>query len=107
MAFLVHRKAIVVVPVNGRNELRYYGDVETTSSSCDLSTSYVVLNREIGLAAGESTPFTLVSSNGTTLLNIGLRVEDQQYNKVLAKRQQHEFNTFLKVDGQVRPRNFL
>ncbi len=106
-AFLVHRKAIVVVPVSGRNELRLYNNVETTSQSCDLTTSYVVLNREIGSQAGENTPFSIVTSSGVSLLNIALRVEDQQYNKVLAKKQANEFNTFMKVESRVRPRNFL
>jgi len=106
-AFLVHRKAIVVVPANGRNELRLYPNVETTSSACDLTTSFVVLNNEIGGQTGENTPFTIVTQNVVTFLNIALRVEDQQYNKALASKQANEFNTFLRVDAMVRPRNFL
>ncbi len=106
-AFLIHRKAIVVVPVNGRNELRLYPDVETTSNTCDLSTTYTVLNREIGSQAGENTPFSIVTSDGVPLLNVSLRIEDQQYNKVLANKQAHEVNTFIKIDGRVRPRNYL
>ena len=53
-AYLVHRKALVVVPVNGRTELRMYGDAETTTnqnppaSYYSDSANYVVLTREIG-----------------------------------------------------------
>ena len=105
--FLVHRKAIVVVPVGGRSELRLYSNVETTSSTCDLSTSYVVLARGIGSQTGENTPFTLVTQNTMTFLNIAMRAESQEYNKVLANKQAADFNTFLRADTRVRPRNFL
>ena len=106
-AFVIHRKAIVVVPVGGRNELRLYYDVETTGNTCNLNTPYSVLNREIGSQAGENTPFSIVTTDGSSFLNVAMRVEDQQYNKTLATKQAHEFNSFLKVDGRVRPRNFL
>lgn len=106
-AFLVHRKAIVVIPTNGRNELRLYSNVETSSNTRDLTTSYIVLNREIGTAIGEDKPFSLVTENTVTYLAIDMHVEAQQFGKVLASRQAKQFNTFLEVDGRVRPRNFL
>jgi type II secretory pathway pseudopilin PulG len=106
-ALLLHRRAIVVVPVNGRNELRFYPSVETTDNTCDLTTSYIVLNREIGTGAGEGVPFTLVTDNTVTFLNIGMHVEAQQFAQVLSRRQAKQFNTFLEVNGRVRPRNFL
>lgn len=106
-AFLVHREAIVVVAAGGRNELRYYPNVETPSNSCDLTTTYAVLTRGIGNEPGENTPFTIVTQNGVSFLNIAMRAEDQQFNNVLANRQVKDFNTFFRVDGQVRPRNFL
>jgi prepilin-type N-terminal cleavage/methylation domain-containing protein len=106
-AFLVHRKAVVVVQTNGRNELRLYSNVETLHSTCDLTTSYIILNREIGTAAGEEKPFTLVTENTVTFLAIAMHVEAQQFGKVLTNRQAKQFNTFLEVNGRVRPRNFL
>lgn len=117
-AYLVHRKALVVVPVNGRSELRMYGDAETTTtqnppaSYYSDSANYFVLTREIGTQAGENTPFSLVTQNGATFLNIAMRVENQQYNTYLQSRysvasQARDFNTFLRVDTMLRPRNFL
>jgi hypothetical protein len=34
-----------------------------------------------------------------------MRVEDHQYNNYLASHQAKEFNTFLRVDTMLRPRN--
>lgn len=106
-AFLVHREAIVVVPSNGRNELRIYPDVETTSNSCSLATTYRVLSRDIANKSGDNTPFTIVTKDGANFISIAMRVEDTHYNQILASKQAKEFNTYLQVDAQVRPRNFL
>jgi hypothetical protein len=121
-AYLVHRKALVVVPVNGVDgppaELRMYGDAETTTnqnppaSYYSNSANYVVLTREIatkqyGTDPREETPFSLVTENGATYLNIAMRVEDQKFNNRLRSQQAKEFNTFLRVDTLSRPRNFL
>lgn len=106
-AYLIHRRAIVVVPVNGRKELRLYPNVETTAKTCDLTTSYLVLNREIGTQNGEDVPFTTVTQNGISFINVSMRIEDHQYDKVLANKQLKDFNNFLRVDTLVRPRNFL
>ena len=106
-AFLVHRRAIVVVQNNGRNELRLYPNVETITSTCDLTTSYLVLNNSIGTQNGENTPFTVVTQDGNSFLSVSMRIEDQQYNKVLSKKQVQDSNTFLRVDTLIRPRNFL
>ncbi|HEY2614503.1 MAG TPA: hypothetical protein VGI42_02240 [Chthoniobacterales bacterium] len=107
-AYAVHRKAFVVVPVaaNGRGELRMYNDAETLPNF-NNPASYIVLTGEIGGQVGENTPFSIVTQNGATFLNIAMRVEDQQLNKYLATQQSKEFNTFLRVDTMLRPRNFL
>ncbi len=110
IAYVVHRRAFVVVPVNGRAELRVYGDAETVTDYNDPA-GYKVLTREIGTKTvnglAENVPFSLVTQNETSFLSIAMRVEDQQFNKYLATRQSKEFNTFLRVDTMLRPRNFL
>jgi prepilin-type N-terminal cleavage/methylation domain-containing protein len=109
-AYLVHRKAFVVVPVSGRGELRMYNNAEAVANYND-PTTYVVLTREIGTQVinglDEKTPFSLVTQNGNKFLSIAMRVEDQQFNKYLGTHQAKEFNTFLRVDTMLRPRNFL
>jgi type II secretory pathway pseudopilin PulG len=108
IAYLIHREAFVIVPGGGRAELRFYGSAETLGpGNYNDTTTYVVLTRDIGTANGETTPFTLVTQSGTTFLNIAMRVEDRQFNAYLATRQANEFNTFLRVDTMLRPRNFL
>jgi hypothetical protein len=117
-AYLVHRKALVVVPVNGRSELRMYADAETTTSQnppasyYSDSANYVVLTREIGTQSGENTPFSVVTQNGANFLGVAMRVESQKYNTYLQGRysstsQARDFNTFLRVDTISRPRNLL
>jgi type II secretory pathway pseudopilin PulG len=107
-AYRIHREAIIVAPTNGRAELRFYRDAETlTTSNCNNASTYTVLTRDIGTAAGESTPFSYVTQGATRFLNVAMRVEDRQFNAYLASRQAHEFNTFLRVDTMLRPRNFL
>ncbi len=116
-AYLLHRKAFVVVPpaslitVNGispQAELRMYPDAENLPAVINDSSKYVVLTRDIGTKtiAGldENKPFSYVTQNGTTYLNIAMRIEDRQYNKRLANQQANEFNTFLRVDTMLRPR---
>lgn len=112
-ATLLHRKAFVVVPSNGRGELRMYGNAEAVANYNDPS-AYVVLNREIGLEVQgteeENKPFKIVSTDdsgaalGASFLRIAMRVEEQQFNKYLATQQSKSFNTFLRVDTLLRPR---
>ena len=107
-AFLIHREAIIVAPANGRAELRFYKNAETlTTSNYTNASSYLVLTRDIGTATGETTPFSYVMQGSTRFLNVAMRVEDGQFNAYLANRQAKEFNTFLRVDTMLRPRNFL
>lgn len=110
-AYVVHRKAFVVVPINGTNgpaELRLYPDAETVTNYSDPA-SYVVLSRNIGTrtvnGVAENAPFSIVSQDGNKFLNIAMRVEDQGFNKRLATQQTNEFNTFQRVDTKMRPRN--
>jgi type II secretory pathway pseudopilin PulG len=127
-AYVVHRKAFVVVPpasvlsVNGiypPAELRMYPDAEAVTDYND-ATKYIVLTRAIGTGPRgnspfesgvdlktENKPFWIYASNGANYLSIAMRVEDQQFNKRLMTQQANQTNTFLRVDSVMRPRNFL
>lgn len=119
-AYVLHRKAFVVVPgsdPNGPAELRLYPDAETTMSDFSNPANYIVLTRGIGTktvdGVTENTPFSFVTETGGVppanstpqFLKIAMRLEDQQFNKRLAKQQAGEFNTFFRVDTVIRPRN--
>ncbi len=110
-AYIIHRRAFVVAPGSSASspaELRFYRDAETVINYND-PTTYTVLTGGIGNSTvngvAENTPFSLVTQNGATFLNIAMRVEDQQFNKRLASQQRSDFNTFLRVDTMLRPRN--
>jgi type II secretory pathway pseudopilin PulG len=107
-AYLIHREGFIVVPNGGRAELRFYRNAETLgTANYNDATTYVVLTRDVGTGTGETTPFSIVTQGSTSFLNIAMRIEDRQYNSYLAARQAKEFNTFLRVDTTLRPRNFL
>ena len=112
-AYLIHSKAFVVWPIkDGSNnviaaELREYPDAEVTTDYTDPS-KYVVLTRNIGVkTSSEYTPFSIVTQNGTNFLSVAMRVEDSQYNKRLSTLQANDFNTYLRIDTVMRPRNIL
>ena len=107
-AYLIHREAFIVVPTGGRAELRFYRNAETLGvGNYNDATTYLILTRDIGTANGETTPFSIVTQGATSFLSVAMRVEDRQFNAYLAGRQANEFNTFLRVDTMLRPRNFL
>ena len=113
IAYVIHREAVIVALTNGRAELRFYRNAEgLDTSNCNNGSTYTVLTRDIGTGgigtpADETTPFSYVTQGTTRFLNIAMRVEDRQFNAYLAWRQAKEFNTFLRVDTMLRPRNFL
>jgi len=103
-AFLVHKKAYVVAPVNGAGELRLYNNAEGVSDYSN-SANYIVLSRELSGLAKENTPFSLVTQNGNPFLKITLSMQDQKVNNALANKQAKEFNTFMQLQTMLRPRN--
>jgi type II secretory pathway pseudopilin PulG len=106
IANTVHREAFIVATVGTRAELRFYRNAEALApGNYNDSSTYSVLTREIGTATGDTIPFSVVTQSGTSFLNIAMRVEDHQYNNYLASHQAKEFNTFLRVDTMLRPRN--
>lgn len=107
-AALVHRKAYVLATVNGYGELRLYNDVEAVTDYSNPA-NYIVFTRELSgqVTNNENKPFSIVPDplTGTNLLNIALRMENQEFNKSLSVKQSKEFNTFLQLDTRLRPRN--
>jgi hypothetical protein len=121
-ASLVHKRAYVVAPVNGYAELRLYNNVE---GGIDYSApaNYVVLARGLsdkttvnasGQTINDSTPFSFVNESGgacdslgcsNPFLQIAMRVEGQGFDNTLKLKQANEFNTFLRLETRLRPRN--
>jgi hypothetical protein len=107
-AALVHKRAYVLANINNQyGELRLYNNAEAGTDFANPA-NYVVLTRELSGTTGEDMPFSIVPDpleTGTNLLSITMRVESQNFNKSLALKQSKEFNTFLRLDTRLRPRN--
>lgn len=114
-AALVHKKAYVVTTVNGIGQLRLYNNAEAGTDFSNPA-NYIVLTSELSgqTTNNENTPFSIVPDpleSGTSFLNIAMRVEGREFNRTLGltadpnARQLKEFNTFLRLDTKLRPRN--
>lgn len=106
-AALVHKRAYVVATVNNEyGELRLYNNAEAGTDFTNPA-NYVVLTRELSGKNGENMPFSIEADalTGTNFLGIAMRVEGQNFNKSLLLKQAREFNTFLRLDTRLRPRN--
>lgn len=102
-ARLVRRTAFLVRPANGRNQLRYYHTIEGVGNLEDAA-NFTVLTTEIGTGAGDATPFALTTVDGKPFVAIALRSQARSYDQALASRERGLFNTFMRIETQLRPR---
>ncbi len=98
-ATLVRKVAFIIVS----NELRFYPDMENAT---DYTTAnYVVVGNTVGTAVGEETPFSLILKNDQVFLSVSFRVQNQEFNKMLANKESMQQNTFFQINTLLRPRN--
>ena len=102
-AFLVRMVAFIVMPEGTGQELHYYGSYETTSNLSD-PTQYIMLTDQIGIQAGDATPFSLVQIQSTSFVSLSLRVRSSVFDRRLSGKQADQFNTFARVDVAIRPK---
>lgn len=94
----VRPAALLAVPAGGRRELRYYPLFDSTTNLGDPA-QFVLLTDQIGMQPGDARPFSLVTTQGRTFVNLSLCVRAANFDQVLAGRQVDEFNTFSRVDS--------
>ena len=94
----VRPAALLVMPAGSKRELRYYPLFDATTNLSDPA-QYVVLSEQVGMLAADATPFTLVTNQGRTFVNLSLRVRASNFDRRLAGKQADEFNTFARVDS--------
>ena len=94
----VRPAALLVMPAGAKRELRYYPLFDATTNLNDPA-QYVVLSEQVGMLAADATPFTLVTNQGRTFVNLSLRVRASNFDRRLASKQNDEFNTFARVDS--------
>ena len=94
---LVRHEAFIVVPVNGKHELRYFPSFET-AGDVHNPAHYTVITDQIGTEAGDETPFRLVDVRGDENPQPNVRVQTADYNRWLTGKQSGECNTAFRMD---------
>ena len=98
----VRNAAFIVMPSNGRQELRYYDTFDTTTNLND-ATKYVLITDQMGVLAADTTPFSIVPSEGKSFVNFSLHVRSEK-GAGIRGMQRDEFNSFDRIDTQIRPK---
>jgi hypothetical protein len=102
-ARLVRQEAFIVVPANGKNELRFYPSFPVTTD-LDDPASYVMVTDQIGTAPGDATPFSILDSNGDKSVQVDFSVRAVDHNRWLTGKQAGDFNTVFHMDLNLTPR---
>jgi type II secretory pathway pseudopilin PulG len=92
---------------NEFRELRYYKDFEPMPVLSD-KTKYVVLCDQIGVKAGEDTPFSVVNYGGDKMIQSTLRVRERANKKWIEEETNGTFYTYFQLlvnlPSRFRPR---
>lgn len=96
IATLIRPEAFIVMPKNGRNELRFYPQFEPMPTLSDAS-KYIVLTDQVGTDTGEGTPFSFRTVSTDPMLQSTLRIRETQYNKVLVSREENSYSSYFQL----------
>lgn len=102
-AKLVRNVALIVIPNGGKRELRYYHSYDLTTNLND-ATKYTILTDQIGMQTEDAKPFSLVQIQTKSFVNVSFRVRANKFDQRLMDKQGDQFNTFARVDVQIRPK---
>ena len=102
-AKVVRNVALIVMPNGSKRELRYYHSFDTTTSLSDTS-KYSVITDQVGMQSDDATPFSLITTETKSFVNMSFRVRANKFDQRLVGKQSDQFNTFSRVDVQIRPK---
>ncbi len=102
-AKLVRSAALIVMPNGAKRELRYYPSMDLTANLND-PTKYTVLTDQVGMQSDDATPFSLITVQTKSFVNMSFRVRSNRFDQRLMGKQSDQFNTFSRVDVQIRPK---
>jgi len=103
-AKLVRQVAFIVKPgAAGRQELRFYESLETTTNLEDR-TKFFVITDQVGTQAADLLPFSLVPYSGKNFVSVSLRTRAGNFDRRLSGKQADEFNSYTRVDALARPK---
>lgn len=100
---LVRKAALIVMPNGAKRELRFYPFFDLTTNLGD-TTKYSVLTDQVGMQSDDATPFSLTTNTTKPFVTVSFRVRANRYDQRLAGKQADQFNTFSRVDVQIRPK---
>lgn len=104
-ANLVRSVAFIVMPANGKPELRYYDRYDTTPvGSLNDPAYYFVVTDQIGTGMGDATPFSIVTYDAKPFVNFSLRVRSSGFDRGIRSLQRDQYNTFARTDTYIRPK---
>lgn len=96
IAKVVRPEAFIVMPANGKNELRFYPQFEPLPTLSDRS-KYIVLTNQVGTSSGESTPFTIAMINDDRIVQSTLRVRETQYSKFMSQEEENSYSGYFQL----------
>lgn len=102
-ARIVRDVALVVMPSGGVRQLRYYTDMGSTSDMTD-ATKYTVITDQIAMETADATPFSLATISTREFVRLSLRLRSKDFDRGLLGKQADQFNTFVQVNFDVRPK---
>ena len=102
-ARLIRNVAFIVMPANGKPELRYYHTFDTTTNYND-PTKYSVITDQIGTDSTDATPFSLVTYDSKSYVSFSLRVRASNADRGMRGQQKNDFNTYNRTETLIRPK---
>lgn len=100
---LVRNVAFLVKPANGKPELRYYQTFDTTTN-LNNPAGYTVVTDQIGTAAADATPFSIVPVGTQSFVSFSLRVRASNADQGIRSQQRDQFNTYSRIETLIRPK---
>ena len=102
-ARLVRNVAFIVMPSNGKQELRYYHTFDPATNLNDPA-AYSLVTDQIGVDSTDATPFSLVTYDSKSYVSFSLRVRASNTDSGMRSQQKNDFNTYNRTETLIRPK---
>ena len=102
-ARIVRNVAFLVMPANGKPQLRYYQTFDTTTN-LNSPAGYTLVTDQIGTAAADATPFSIVPVGTQSFVSFSLRVRASNADSGMRSQQRDQFNTYSRIETMIRPK---
>ena len=108
---LIRKCAYVVVPVAGKNQLRFFPSAESIVNY-STAANFILIDENLGTDVSDSTPFSTTVVTGTTskgsatrdFLKMTVRIRIQGSEQAMQKREANNFSSAQRVEFLMSPR---